>query len=328
MPSQTQTSAPDASEIIGQFGPPFEVPVERGAVRAFARSVYAPWPIYLDDERAVIPPTFLTTANVNWGYTLERPRGTVLEKLGHDLTVPLHAEEAYRFHGTPPRVGDRLEARACLESITEKPSKRGGGLTFLVLLTEFRDSGGAIVAEARSTTVTTQGASDESANWGSEPPVYQPNYSSLEPPDPLAAITRVAWHDLKVGSGPGAISLGPLTMHEMVRYQAAGGEDNPLHYDLAHARAEGFPGMFGVGMHQAGGLASYAARWLGPQNARSFRSRFTSVFWVGDPLTFDGRVMALREEDGRRFADLELTCTRDSDNAPIVQVQMTFEMDA
>ena len=328
MPSQTQTSAMDASDLIGQFGPPFDVPVERGAVRAFARSVYAPWPAYLDDERAVIPPTFLTTANVNWGYTLERPRGTLLEQLDHNLSVPLHAEEAYQFHGTPPRVGDRLTAHACLESMTEKPSKRGGGLAFLVLLTEFCDGDGTLVAEARSTTVTTHGASDEPTDWGSEPPAYQPNYTSLEPPDPFAAIKSNTWADLKVGSGPGPVSLGPLTMHEMVRYQAAGGEDNPLHYDLAHARAEGFPGMFGVGMHQAGGLASYAARWLGAPNVRSFRSRFTNVFWVGDPLTYDGKILALRKEDSRRLADLELTCTRDGDDAVIVQVWMTFELDA
>ncbi|MEM7124435.1 MAG: MaoC family dehydratase N-terminal domain-containing protein [Pseudomonadota bacterium] len=326
MPAQTQAGTTDRSGIIGQFGPTFDVPVERGAVRAFARSVYAPWSVYLDDERAVIPPTFLTTANVNWGYTLERPRGTVLEELDHDLSVPLHAEETYLFHGTPPRVDDRLTARACLESLTEKPRKRGGGLTFLVLLTEFRDSDGVLVAEARSTTVTTHGASDEPTDWGSEPPAYQPRYVSLEPPDPFAAIASATWVDVNVGRGPGPISLGPLTMHEMVRYQAAGGEDNPLHYDLAHARAEGFPGMFGVGMHQAGGLASYAARWLGPQNVRSFRSRFTNVFWVGDPLTYDGKVVALREEDGQRFADLELTCTRDSDDAVIVHVWMTFEL--
>lgn len=313
-------------DLIGRFGPDFEVPIERGAVRNFARAAHAPWPAYLDDRRAPIPPAFLVCANVWWGYTLERPRGTVLAGIDHDLSVPLHAEEAHLFPDGPPRVGDVLTARACLEKVTQKKGARGGDLTFLVLLTEFRDAAGKQVAQARATTVTTAG-STEGGGWGSEPPSYAPRYTSLEPPDPFGAIARQGRDALAVGSGPGPVATGALTLHDMVRFQAAGGEDNPLHYDLAHARAEGFPGMFGLGMHQASGLASYAVRWLGEDRVRSFRARFRNVFWVGDALTYDGRITALREQDGQQLADVGLACTRDSDGAVIVEVAMTFALD-
>mgnify|MGYP002628175015 CR=1 FL=1 len=313
--------------LIGRFGPDFEVPVERGALRNFARAAHAPWPAYLDDRHAPIPPAFLVCANVWWGYSLERPRGTVLAGIDHDLSIPLHAEEAHVFHGEPPRAGDLLIARACLESVTQKQGGRGGDLTFLVLLTQFRDTTDRLVAEARATTVTTANAPENGGGWGSEPPPYEPRYTSLEPPDPFAAIARQGWDDLAVGAGPGPVATGPLTMHDMVRFQAAAGEDNPLHYDLAHAAAEGFPGMFGLGMHQASALASYAVRWLGESRVRSFRARFRNVFWVGDALTYDGHVAALREEDGRRYADLALACTRDSDGAVVVAVTMTFALD-
>lgn len=313
-------------DLIGRFGPEFEVPVERGAVRNFARAAHAPWPEYLDDRRAPMPPTFLVCANVWWGYTLERPRGTVLAGIDHDLSVPLHAEEAHVFHGPPPRAGDVLTARACLESVTEKTGSRGGDLTFLVLLTEFRDAGGRLVAEARATTVTTQNAPEGTEGLGSSPPEYRPHYASLEAPDPFAAIQRQGFADLAEGRGPGPIGTGPLTLHDMVRFQAAGGEDNPLHYDLAHARAEGFPGLFGLGMHQASALASYACRWLGADNLRSFRARFRNVFWVGDDLVYEGRVAALREGPDGREAELALQCTRKGDGATIVDQHMTFAL--
>lgn len=315
-------------DLIGRFGETFEFPVERGANRKFAIAAHAPWETYVEDRHAPMHPAFLTTANVLWGYSLERPRGSPFERIDHDLSVPLHAEEAYLFHGAPPHAGDLLQARACLESVTEKKGSRGGDLTFLVMLTEFRDAADRLVAQARATTVTSHNAPAGDGNLGSQPPDYEPRYTSLEPPDPFAAIPRQGWGDLAEGSGPGAVSTGILTLHDMVRFQAAGGEDNPLHYDLAHARHAGFPGMFGLGMHQAGALASYAVRWLGEENVRSFRARFRNVFWVGDPLTYNGRVVALREEKGRRIADLELACTRDSDDAVIVQLFMTFDLTA
>jgi acyl dehydratase len=313
-------------ELIGQWGPDFEMPVERGKIREFARALYAPWPEYLDASRPVIHPVFLVSAGVYWGYTLERPRGTLLEGLNHDLTVPLHAEESYVFHGTPPRAGTTLTARACLEQVVEKQGQRGGSLTFLTLLTEFRDESGQLAAEARAVTVTTSSDPDGGHSWSANVPDYQPEYSSLEPRDPFVGITRQSWKDLVEGQGPAKISAGPLTLHEMVRFQAAGGEDNPLHYDLAHAKRQGYPALFGLGMHQAGALASYAVAWLGPLGPRRFKTRFRNVYWIGDPLSYSGKVDRLYEEAGRRRADVVLECTRDSDGAVIADTWMTFEL--
>jgi acyl dehydratase len=310
--------------LIGQFGPAFEMPVERGKIREFARATYAPWPEFLEDRRAVIPPTFLTTAGVFWGYTLERPRGTLLEGLDHDLGVPLHAEESYLFHGEPPRAGDVLTARAGLESVVEKKGRRGGALTFLTLLTEFRGRQDELVAEARSVTVTT----DSNSTVAPTAPDYRPVYEDREPLDPFAAIEPANPDAVSQGASPGRIDTGALMLRDLVRYAAAGGEDDPLHYDLAHAKATGFPGLFGLGMHQAGGLAAYAARWLGASRLRRFHARFPSMFFVGDELGFEGRVGAVEAVDGRRMVDLDLTCSRPSDNAAVVQASMRFDLTA
>jgi acyl dehydratase len=315
-------------DLIGQFGPDFTFPVELGAVRKFAKAVHAPWECYLAADNAPMPPTFLTIANVEWGYSLERPRGTLFERLDHDLSVPLLAEEAYHFHGPLPRAGDRLTGRACLESVTTKHGSRGGNLTFLVMLTEFRDSSGRHAADARCTTVTTSGGDDDDTPLGSVPPVYEPDYQSLQPSDPFAALPKASWGDLEIGAGPTPIETGVLTMLDLGRYLAACGEDNPLHYDLAYARQHGFDSPFGYGMQQGSALASYACAWLGEERARSFRARFHEVFWPGDILTYRGSVTALREEDGKHLVDLKLACTRQSDGAAIAQAWMTFDLTA
>ncbi|MBT5434087.1 MAG: hypothetical protein HOK83_10565 [Rhodospirillaceae bacterium] len=250
----------------------------------------------------------------------------LFERIDNDLSVPLLAEESYHFHGLLPRAGDRLTGRACLESVTTKQGTRGGDLTFLVMLTEFRDSTGRHAADARCTTVTTGGSDDDDAPLGSEPPVYEPDYQSLQPSDPFAALPKVSWSELTVGQELRAIETGALTMLDLGRYLAACGEDNPLHYDLAYARQHGFASPFGYGMQQGSALASYASAWLGEERARSFRARFREVFWPGDILTYRGSVTALREENGQRLVELELACTRASDGAAVAQAWMTFDL--
>jgi acyl dehydratase len=65
------------------------------------------------------------------------------------------------------------------------------------------------------------------------------------------------------------------------------------------------PTVFGMGMLHAGMLGVALARWVGPENIRSFGTRFTGQVWPGDVLTFEGRVTAV--EDG--LATIELTAT-------------------
>jgi hypothetical protein len=68
----------------------------------------------------------------------------------------MHAEQEYVFHGPPPRAGTRLVCRSRIESVFHKDGRRGGKLTFAVMVTEFRDATtGMLVAEARMTGVET-----------------------------------------------------------------------------------------------------------------------------------------------------------------------------
>jgi hypothetical protein len=142
---------------LGRTGEPFEVEIERGKIREFARATFSANPSYLDDPAPVVPPSFLTTM-IFWS----TPASDPWEAVKMDRSRGLHAEQEYIFYGPPPRAGARLTAQSRIDSITTKPGRRGGELTFVVMVTEFRDPSGALVAEARLTGVETSSLEDVS----------------------------------------------------------------------------------------------------------------------------------------------------------------------
>ena len=138
-------------EMVDREGPPFEMAIERGKVREFARATGSSAPAYFDDPAPVIPPTFLTTS-VFW----QPPEAAQLVKdLEIDPRRLLHGEQEYVFVGVPPRAGSVLRARTVVEEIYEKEGKRGGTMTFVVTRTDFEDADGAVVAQSRSTAIET-----------------------------------------------------------------------------------------------------------------------------------------------------------------------------
>jgi hypothetical protein len=138
-------------------GPPYEVVVELGKIREFAAATKSEHPSYRG-ERPVCPPTFLTTAGLFWGYTLDQPGDTALAELDVDRDLLLHAEEEYEFYGLPPRAGTRLTAQTRIARVFEKVGARGGALTFITSETTFRDQAGTLVALGRTTAVKTDHA--------------------------------------------------------------------------------------------------------------------------------------------------------------------------
>ncbi|MCB9521315.1 MAG: MaoC family dehydratase N-terminal domain-containing protein [Myxococcales bacterium] len=136
----------------GLVGEAFELDVERGKVREFARSVHAADRAFYEGDRPIAPPTFLTTA---FHWELDVDGAAIWERVAMSHERGMHAEQEYVFHGPPPAAGDGLIARSRIESMYEKEGRRGGALTFVVMVTEYRNAGGELVAEARMTGVET-----------------------------------------------------------------------------------------------------------------------------------------------------------------------------
>lgn len=122
---------------------------------------------------------------------------------------------------------------------------------------------------------------------------------------------------LAVGDEMPQSSFGPMTRSHFVRYAGAGGDFNPIHHDEEYARSAGLPTVFGMGLLHGGLLGQRLAAWVGLANIRAYRIRFTGQVWPGDVLTFRGSVTGVRDEDGKRLADLALAVTRQTGDAAI-----------
>ncbi|MER8785613.1 MaoC family dehydratase N-terminal domain-containing protein [Mesorhizobium sp. M1006] len=303
--------------IIGVRGPAFEVPIERGAIRQFARSLYSSHPAWMEARDAVVPPTFLVMAGYHWGYILERPpAGSALAAI--DARGTTDGEQSFEFFGPPPRAGDSLVASTEVVDHFFKHG-RSGKLEFFVVKTDFRDaSDGRLVARWMPTSIRTdRHPGRAAAGTARERPWLQRGEARLELDQIHAAKTT-----LGIGDSPGEVAVPGLTLTEMIRYQCASGEDSPGHHDTLAARAEGLPEFVSVGMHHAGVLGAYAAHWLGPENVRAIRARFLSTIWPGDVLTYAGRVRGFGEREEGRTVELDLECLRDG--VAVVRAQGTF----
>jgi hypothetical protein len=142
---------------LGAQGVPFRMDLERGKILEFARATHTSNEAYAGDHPA-IPPTFLTSMFF-WEETA--PGADPWDRVKMDQRRGMHAEQEYVFHGPPPRAGTKLTAVSRIDQFYEKAGKRGGNLTFVVKLTEFRDESGKLVAEARMTGVETSKPPEE-----------------------------------------------------------------------------------------------------------------------------------------------------------------------
>jgi hypothetical protein len=142
------------TSIEGRRGKPFRVVVEEGKIREFARAVKSSNPAYVGEgPQPTSPATFLASSTF-WQRPEHSPWGDV--RLNWERI--LHGEQEFVFPGPPPAAGTELTAEARIDRVYEKEGKRGGAMTFVEVVTEYRDLAGAVVAESRSTIIETSQA--------------------------------------------------------------------------------------------------------------------------------------------------------------------------
>ncbi|GAY11890.1 MaoC domain protein dehydratase [Pseudonocardia sp. N23] len=106
-------------------------------------------------------------------------------------------------------------------------------------------------------------------------------------------------------------NVGRQSRTDIVRYQGASGDFNPIHHDDEFARAGGMEGAFSVGMLQAGYLGTYCTDLYGPESVRRIKVRFSEQVWPGDVLVCSGRVLsATTGQNGMQRLELELAVRR------------------
>ncbi len=124
--------------------------------------------------------------------------------------------------------------------------------------------------------------------------------------------------DLAVGQKLPERTFGPVTMTDIVRYQGASGDMNPMHHDDELARSVGYPAAFSVGMLGAGWLAGYCTERFGEDTVRRFRTRFTDVVYRSDELVASAEVVRLFDREGEKLVELSIAL-RKSDGSVVVE---------
>ena len=132
----------------------YEVPIEYGKVREFARAVHSDQPEHWARD-GVVPPTFLQTARLVWEPAEQRPAAH-----GFDVKRLLHGGEEFVFFGPPPAVGTVLHATTRAGERYDKPARGGGVMRFAETVVEFRDASGELVAEQHTTVIETPARED------------------------------------------------------------------------------------------------------------------------------------------------------------------------
>ena len=146
-----------------------EIRVEWGKVREFARATGSDNPAFLEDEDAVVPPTFLCPSMLGfWARPGERAPGrdpdgaqaqmeAALDKQGITLDPRrlLHGGQTFAYHGPPIRVGERLSTSDRFDGYEVKEGRRGGSMIFVHRTTEFRDPAGELRLESKNTAIYT-----------------------------------------------------------------------------------------------------------------------------------------------------------------------------
>jgi acyl dehydratase len=138
--------------VIGWRGQPFEVEVEKGRLRLFAKAIGETDPVYSDEAAAQaaghpslpVPPTFY--------FCLEMERGDPYDWFG-ELGIPLgrvlHGGQAFTYHA-PAWAGDTLRFES---EVTAVWHKKGGLLEFLVQGNVVTNQHGQPIAEFERTLV-------------------------------------------------------------------------------------------------------------------------------------------------------------------------------
>jgi len=144
------------AELLGMTGEPFEMLVEVGRVRQFARAVKSSNPAYFEGWEPLSSPTFLASSSF-WS----DPKNSPMLRAGLSLERVLNGAQEFTFHGPPPRAGTRLYVQWRVDKAYVKQGKRGGTMSFMEVVFEFRSASGELLAEQRSTVIETANAVGE-----------------------------------------------------------------------------------------------------------------------------------------------------------------------
>ena len=133
--------------------------------------------------------------------------------------------------------------------------------------------------------------------------------------------------EIKVGDSYSEEICNNLSRTQIVQYAGASGDYNPPHSDeIFTTQIAGYPSVFAHGMLSMGMNGKMLTNYVGDGRLSKFGVRFTSQVFPGATLTATATITAIREEDGVRFADIELSTT-DEEGTQVIKGSATARID-
>jgi acyl dehydratase len=123
-------------------------------------------------------------------------------------------------------------------------------------------------------------------------------------------------------SGPPDWSLGyeleerttpPVGRDQLRKYADASGDPNPIHLSDEAADAAGLPGVIAHGMLTVATMGLLFSPYLEYGHAKTFRSRFSGMVFLGDVLRVGGRAVRTEETAEGRLYAFEVYARREED---------------
>ena len=125
--------------------------------------------------------------------------------------------------------------------------------------------------------------------------------------------------EIKIGDSYQEEVCENLSRTQIVMYAGASGDYNPLHTDEIYTKEiAGYPSVFAHGMLSMGMTGKMLTNFVGDGNLTYYGVRLTAQVFPGATLTAKATIADIREENGTKIADLEIS-TVDQDGVEVIK---------
>ena len=188
--------------------------------------------------------------------------------------VLVHVDQSFTWHG--PLV---IDAPITLTGRVEKVRERGGRF-FVTFVAEVETRDGERLLDAVSTFLMGESVTPEETDDPGEPPVWQRELNELPTPRPRPAVGERF-----------AVTNKSASRLDLVKYAAASGDYNPIHFDHDAARAAGLDGIVVHGLLMSAWAAQAAAQLSNrPDPIAHLKYRYRNAQRPGAPAQVSGSI--------------------------------------
>jgi len=312
-------------EPLGSGGPAVAPdPVNVPMIRHWVDALDDRNPVYLDAAIAaksrfggvVAPPAMLQT------WTMARPRIEGIAERGGaptevDARTPLVALDREGYLGTLAtnsdlefvrylRPGERLQASAIVESISERKATSLGLGYFVTWQTRYLDEAGEVVGRQVFRILKFRPGSSA-----------RPKASESVRPKKAAPVAPAgeALPAFELAVTPTVIVAGAIASRDFM----------PVHHDAGYARSQGAPDLFMNILTTNGYVSRYVTDWAGPEaRLRSIATRLGAPAVPGKTLRFTGQVVRRVEQRDERLLEVAVRAANDLGSHATATVLLTL----